>query len=547
MVEIPSAPTTINLKYDQYSLNNIEGKSVYVFYVRCADYVALPTEANVRSTSESAPYKSMCATLVKEPEMFFFKNGGINVIAEDVDLNETKKIAKLSFLKDYGILNGGHTQKAILDTKEQEDIEPGAIVRVEVVKWKIDNEAIAELASAKNSASNVKAFSIANKKGLFNELKAQMSPVYEQRITWFENEPVEGKPMSSLELITILNMFDISRYDKMDQPNASASAPASVFSSWMEANEGGGKRLSNVYPLVNDILDLYEYIQATFNKDIGNGLTKRDIIKRAKKGNKNSTTLFTNRPVDFVLPKQLLMPMLGSMRADLVSNDENDEVLEWKLPPKEVFDSVKKELTTFINNYLKQNDINKLSKDPNAWSSLYNIVRLYISEQSSRSESQAGGSPHPPGRVPDMRVRYAQAGRKHPSGRRPYKGLLGRRPVRHPGEHGPSVPQPSHGVRQRSDRLHAGRDDPSLLSGQRVRWSDGAVRHIVPPQRIHRASQPQVVPQEEVRRQRVRKDVIRYERNTPFARRNPSNVLSQSMHLIDCLFPVPDNSGLFVP
>ena len=500
MAEVPSAPATINLKYDQYSLNYIEGKPVYVFYVRCVDYVALPTEANVRSTSESAPYKSMRATLVEEPEMFFFKNGGINVIAEDVDLNAAQKIAKLSFCKDYGILNGGHTQKAILDTKEQDDIGQDAIVRVEVIKWSIGNRQIADLASAKNSASKVKEYSIANKKGLFDELKANMKPVYEQRITWYENEPVDGKPMQSVDLIAILNMFDISRYNKLDQPNASANGPGSVFNSWMAANENDERRLSNVYPLVNDILDLYEHILATFNKDIGNGLTKRDIIKRPPKGSKASTTIFTNRPVDFVLPKQLLMPMLGSMRADLVSNDD---VLEWRLPPKEVFDSVKKELTTFINNYLKQNDINKLSKDPNAWSSLYNIVRLYISEQSSRSESQAGGSPHPPGRVPDMRVRYAQAGRKHPFGRRPYKGLLGRRPVRHPGEHGPSVPQPSHGVRQRSDRLHAGRDDPSLLSGQRVRWSDGAVRHIVPPQRIHRASQPQVVPQEEVRRQRV--------------------------------------------
>lgn len=380
MAEIPVAPVTISVKYDQYTLNYIDGKPVYVFYVRCVDYTALPTEANVRSTSESAPYKSMRKTLVEEPGMFFFKNGGINVIAEDVDLNETQKTAKLTFKKDYGILNGGHTQKAILDTKEEDDIEPDAIVRIEVIKWNIGNKDIAELASAKNSSSKVKDFSIANKKGLFDALKVQMDAVYEQKITWYENEPVEGKPMPSVELISILNMFDISRYDKIDQPNVSANAPGSVFTSWMGANENGEPRLSNVYPLVNDILDLYEHIQATFNKDIGNGLTKRDIIKRPAKNSKAAYTMFTNRPVDFILPKQLLMPMLGSMRADLQSNANK---LEWKIPPKILFDSAKKELTTFINNYLKQNDINKLSKDPNAWSSLYNIVRLCISDGTS--------------------------------------------------------------------------------------------------------------------------------------------------------------------
>ena len=111
--------------------------------------------------------------------MFFFKNGGINVIAEDVDLNTSKKTVCLKFKKDFGILNGGHTQKAILDCKEKNDIDDDAIVRVEVIKWDLNNSTIAELASAKNSSSKVKNFSKANKIGLFEPIKLFMKPVYD--------------------------------------------------------------------------------------------------------------------------------------------------------------------------------------------------------------------------------------------------------------------------------------------------------------------------------------------------------------------------------
>lgn len=380
MVSIPDAPVDIELKYSDYSLVYINGVPVYTFFVKCIDYNALPTEANVRATSDSAPYKSMIETLVDEPGMFFFKNGGINVIAEDVDLKESKNIAILKFKKDFGILNGGHTQKAILDCKERYNIDDEAIVRVEVIKWDLQNLTIADLATAKNSSCNVKSFSRANKMGLFEPIKKQMKPVYEQKITWFENEPIEGKPLSSVELIAILNMFDIKRYGKNEQPNASANGSGSVFDSWMNANRSDEARLEDVYPLVNDILDLYEYIQSTFNKDIGNGLTKRDIIKRPVKGSKSSKTIFTNQNVEFVLPKQILMPMLGCLRADLQYIDGK---LAWTIPPRRLFDLTKKELTTFINNYLKQNDINKLSKDPNAWSSLYNIVLIEIMRHES--------------------------------------------------------------------------------------------------------------------------------------------------------------------
>lgn len=380
MYEIPSAPKDVELKYVTKTMVWINGVAVYTFYVSCIDYDAIPLEANVRLPSASTPYKNMCETLRYEPDNFFFKNGGINVIADDLAINESKSTVTLMISKGYGILNGGHTQQAILDTREEIDINESAVVRVEVIKRRMNNNEIAELAAAKNSASNVKSSSIANKKGYFELLKKELKPVYETKIVWYENEITDGKPMEAKDLIAMINMFDINRFTNTNaattQPIASANANGSVFTQWYNANENDDSKFSYLYPIVNDILDLYEYILSTFNSNIGKGFTQRNtIIKKVKKGSAASKTIFTGMPVEYTLPKQILMPILGSFRANLKMDADGPK---WVIPPRELFDSVKKGLIECIHEYLRKNDINKLSKDQNIWFTLYNIVRLEV-------------------------------------------------------------------------------------------------------------------------------------------------------------------------
>lgn len=372
---IPSAPITVTMNYDAFNLNIIDGVTVYTFFVRCRELYPMPLEANVRLPSDTATaYVNMRETLRNEPDMFFFKNGGINVIASNVKNNKDAKRFELTFDHNYGVLNGGHTQQAIIDENDDYPVDETAYVRIEVLEWKgKTNQELASLAAAKNLSTNVKMTSIANKKGYFDSLKKEMDQVYEKNIVWFENEETEGDEFSSTDLIAILNLFDIDNYNMSNHPLSSANSAGSVLKSWVKSCDDGNPKLLKVFPLVNDILELYEHILSTFNKNIPKGFTTRKQVRNVQ--TKNKTTPFTKQPLDFILPKQVLMPVLAAFRADM---EEFNGQYRWIVEPKALFDNVKYDLFKIVGDFMEHNDINRLSKDPTIWSNLFMRTRIYI-------------------------------------------------------------------------------------------------------------------------------------------------------------------------
>jgi len=373
---VPRAPATLQMSYVDYQQTSIYGVNVYTFYVRCNQYYPLPIEANVRLPSELAkPYISMRETLVKEPHMFFFKNGGINVIANNVKIDKSKNKVTLDFKENYGVLNGGHTQQAIIDARDSEDyIDDTAIVRVEVLEWRDrTDDDLALLAAAKNLSSNVKPTSIANKRGYFDTLKKCLDGKYEKNIEWIENEEIDGDKFSSTKLIALLTLFDGENFSSRDHPLAAANASGSVFKSWIKSCDEGTPKLTKVFPLVNDILDLYEHICSTFNKNLGLGFVIRKQIKNVQ--DKDKHTPFTRQSIDFILPEQVIIPIMSSFRADL---EEFDNTYRWVVEPKKLFDIVKKDLFKAVGNFLDKNDINRMSKDPTIWENLYMKVQLEV-------------------------------------------------------------------------------------------------------------------------------------------------------------------------
>lgn len=376
---LPSTPCDCVFKYIDYFTTSINGRDVYTFFVKCSEYQAIPLEANVRLPNRDAsPYKEMQSTLKLEPGAFFYKNTGINVIASELKVNKSKKSATLKIPGGYGVLNGGHTQQAIIDYQYHEMIDPQAIARIEVIVWKdISKNEIANLAKAKNSSSNVKGYSLAEKSGYFENLKKFLDPVYEKHIQWKENEDVDGEVFGAVDLIALLSLFDISNYPNEDTVPNSVTATGATFNKWVESCRDGNDRLKNVEPLANDILELYEYILSTFNKDIERGFTNLKVIN-APKSDKSKKTIFHNLPIEYILPKQIVYPLLGAFRADL---HEVNGQYEWINNPIELFDRTKKQLMKQIQIFLNNNpDINRMSKDTTIWVNLYQRIKLTLRE-----------------------------------------------------------------------------------------------------------------------------------------------------------------------
>lgn len=365
-------PVDIIIKYSDSSENNIDGYKLYTFYVTGDNYLELPLDANVRLPSEkSIPYKEMIKTLEINPSKFFLQNSGISIIASDVEVNRSKKNVKLIFQPETGIVNGGHTQLAILNAKQQRDISQTKI-KLEVIKYNFTAQELAIIAASRNTASNVKPYSTAEKKGLFVKIKREMLPQFEKHIIWYENRSVPNdQGLLAIDFVALLNLFNVKDNQSnnnrtlSNQPNKSATSKASVFKDWEKEPD----YLRHTYPLVNDIINLLEYIQTTFYKKIPRGFTSLSVVKKQK----NKKTLFTGKKIEFDLPKQFLLPIFASLRANIKYDEVNGKI-GWFEKPENVFDKCKHSiiedlLRTYKSTY--HNELNRASKDSNLWRILY--------------------------------------------------------------------------------------------------------------------------------------------------------------------------------
>jgi len=382
MPTMKTTPTTVTITVVNHSKTVVQGTVEYVFYINGQEYKELPLDANVRLPDAKAkPYKAMLETLATRPEDFFENNLGITVIAEQVT-EVTKSKFKLEFPSGTGILNGGHTQKAILDSQSDPNISK-AIVKVSVRVKKYELKRVAEIAAAQNSSSAVKEYSLAEKRGLYVPLKRAMDEQKQKHIMWYEGcELPETGGIKPDDLIAMINLFHIdlyaSAYSKSDtQPTQSASSKSSVFSRWENICEQDNS-FKKIYPLVNDIIDLSEIIKMDVTDKTG--ISKLQCIQDRKNDKGKVILPFSGKKPPFDIPQAIFMPMMAAFRAN-VFYDANTNEIGWYMDNRELFSMVKKELCKIFSDfYMKtyNRDMTRALKDPNLWDMMYTKIKPYI-------------------------------------------------------------------------------------------------------------------------------------------------------------------------
>lgn len=378
-------PTTITLTVEKCAQITIGGLIEYIFYVNGQEYKELPLDANVREpdTSKSRPYKDMMLTLANEPEKFLENNLGISVIADKVVPIVSGKKFSLTFPSGTGILNGGHTQRAILDSQTDPNIAK-AIVKISVREKSFTPARIAEIASAQNSSTAVKEYSLAEKKGYYAELKAKMEPNIEKHIRWYEGKSVAANlGIEPPDLIAILTTFDMVSYQSPyntlgSQPNVAFNSKTTSFNRWVQDPSA----LRIVYPLVNDILRLSEHIQMIFAKKTG---MARLAIVSEKKNNKGEVLPFTGKVPEYIIPKAFLFAALSAFRANVYYNAADGKV-GWIIDPILLCDSCYVDLFKRISSAYKtsyHNEVKKVGSDAMIWQLLYMAVDNIVQPQRS--------------------------------------------------------------------------------------------------------------------------------------------------------------------
>ena len=224
----------------------------------------------------------------------------------------------------HGNIDGGHTLRAILNAQVENNLPDARYVFFEIFTG-VDSPV--ELAAARNTSVQVDLKSIAELKNSFEVIKKVFDPLpFSDRIAYKMNEHhgVEGvTPIDVREVIAITIMFSQSIYPyKTSQGHIAETQPIQCYTgkevSLKKFLDMGQERreemILEMAPIIPDIFKLWDEVERTFS-EVSSKAGKRYGTRKYSKYNngKNvASALFSQEPLQYVVPKGLMYPLVGS-------------------------------------------------------------------------------------------------------------------------------------------------------------------------------------------------------------------------------------------
>jgi AIPR protein len=169
-------------------------------------------------------HQAIRKTLADIPDQFSVLNGGMVIVAREASVDDAKKVL---YLNDASIINGSQTQGELKRYFAAADGFPPSVpsIRFEIIVTD-DKDLVAEISIARNFQNDVRAISIAGRRGQLDELETAMQPKFPgTRLRKSESDLTsDGEFLDSEKLIQVtlalmpselLGEFD----DRMDASN----------------------------------------------------------------------------------------------------------------------------------------------------------------------------------------------------------------------------------------------------------------------------------------------------------------------------------------
>lgn len=185
------------------------------------------------------------------------------------------------------------------------------------------------------------------------------------------------KMIDAREIVSIINMFNIDKFNSMTHPIRAYSSKAKMLELYLEDPESY-RRYVNIMP---DIFDLYDAIEmefATAFNETG-GRYGRKKYSGYKDGKVIGSSKFGLHEIYYKIPDGLIYPTVAAFRSLVILNEQTGKY-EWKngVNPITVWDKCKKNLTNQIMNFASAigDNPNAVGKDSNIWNLAYMTVLL---------------------------------------------------------------------------------------------------------------------------------------------------------------------------
>ena len=365
-----------------------DGSKKYVCYVRLQDVPARFADWMRTNPRDQKLTTNVAKEIAKSIESgcknFHEKNRGIVMSVDKFVYNNKTGMVKVTLLDPeiHGNIDGGHTLKIIL--KKQKDNE---LLFEQYVFFEFFTgiSSPVELAEARNQSVQVDQRSIEELNRSFESIKeALKNESFYNRIAFKQNEHVGEKNVIDIrEIIAIMNMFNQSIYPQNGdvQPIQSYTGKEASLNRFLRLRASRDQIVKNMAPIIPDIFRIWETVETTF-ADKGNTANRTYRKKKMAKYVDEKTivnySVFGNQPMNYVLPKGLIFPIVAAFRA-LVHVDRSTQLYSWIISPEKVWDKLGGKLINIIMTSAEEqtDSPDAVAKSPNTWDLLFKEVLLY--------------------------------------------------------------------------------------------------------------------------------------------------------------------------
>jgi hypothetical protein len=377
--------------FPYYCLRNIscpedqeENRRVLSGHARAESFLDLPTDENLRGYLVDAEgkvrhtptqvHRQIRDTLRDHPGDFSILNGGIVIVARDVEIDEKEKIA---YLKKPSIINGSQTQgelKYYFDQMKAQGEEPYHLhVTFELIVTD-DNELITEISIARNFQNDVALLSIVGHRDQLDELEQSLqkaNPAFKLRKSETNRSEDYIDTEKLLQVITALIPAELWPKPKEEgNPNKvySYSMKTKCLKDFQEiykkAKNNGAEGYENALALYRFYLDIAPEAYALYyawKKHPGFQGTGLRSIERDEK----------SRIVD--VPDGIIFPILASFSAFARKTKQG-----WRIQPPDAFrdEEIIRAAKSVYQEIAGSNPWN-MGKSKACYSSLYQITSIY--------------------------------------------------------------------------------------------------------------------------------------------------------------------------
>jgi len=336
--------------------------------------------------------KEIVRTLKEDPDKFALKNQGIYVIAEDVEFKKEtggqgRVHIKLSDPKKHGLVNGGHTFRAIREVAEDEDRpDPWeAYVRMHIFKADDpDSALIAEMAEGLNRSLQVDDPSLENLRGSFDKIKAQLDNKRgAEQIAYRQGDSGD---IDVQQVITYMSMLNLNEFpDRKKHPHTLFGQPKAVLQSFIQEINKENSAFDLILPRLHEILVLTDRIQILTALSLA-----RVKVSNAKKNNRVASPTKKKIPAHFAggligadVPLGFLYPMLAALRANISYPAWQAGKFEWLTNPDDLLKAVCDEMAQIIKQENEDNNRKpaEVGRKEAAYRGCYTVVTLELAHK----------------------------------------------------------------------------------------------------------------------------------------------------------------------